>query len=199
MEMPDLLDLLSKGNVRRFDPGEHLFRQGDPATAIFVVEEGRLRLLRHLEDGTTVALHTARGGETFAEAALFADAYHCDAVAEVESRVRAIPKTALLEALGRDPALGIAFMRLLAGHVRELRGRVELRNVRSAQERLLAWLRMQAVGSPAAVRLDRTWTEVAAELGLTREAVYRALARLEREGAVLRRGDGIVLGPPRGV
>lgn len=199
MELQELVNLLPKGSARTLAPGEHLFRQGDPATAIFVVEEGRLRLLRHLEDGTMVALHMARGRETFAEAALFADAYHCDAVAEVKSRVRTIRKCELLEALRRDPVLAVAFTRLLAGHVRELRGRLELRNVRSARERLLAWLRMNAVGSPATVRLDRTWTEVAAELGLTREAVYRALAKLEREGAVMRRGDGIVLGPPRGV
>jgi hypothetical protein len=41
------------------------------------------------------------------------------------------------------------------------------------------------VGKAPSVALDRTWTEVAAELGLTREATYRALARLERDGRIV--------------
>jgi DNA-binding phage protein len=41
------------------------------------------------------------------------------------------------------------------------------------------------------VKLRRAWTQVADELGLTREAVYRALAMLERQGRVSR-GAGVV-------
>jgi CRP/FNR family transcriptional regulator, dissimilatory nitrate respiration regulator len=41
------------------------------------------------------------------------------------------------------------------------------------------------------VPLARSWTLVAEELGLTREAVYRALAKLERQ-ALIRREPGWV-------
>jgi hypothetical protein len=68
---------------------------------------------------------------------------------------------------------------------------VELRNIHSAQERLITWLQMQAVGTPPTVILDRTWSDVAFELGLTREAIYRALATLER-GQRLIRNEGKV-------
>ena len=39
--------------------------------------------------------------------------------------------------------------------------------------------------------VERSWTLIAEELGLTREAVYRALATLERERRIGRR-DGVV-------
>src|SRR6516225_11055829 len=96
--------------VRVLAPGELLFRQGDPAAAIYRVETGRLRLIRRTIDDHLVILHTAGRGEFFAEASLFADAYHCDAVAAAQSRVRVYPKAMVMEALRTGPALAEAFM-----------------------------------------------------------------------------------------
>ncbi len=161
--------------------------------AVYRVDSGRVRLVRHLDDGTSVALHVARDGETFAEAALWADAYHCDGVAEAPSRVTVIPKADLLRALEDDPQAALALARGLAAHVRDLRTRLELRNIRSAPARIMAWLRLQASGDPPTLRLDRPWTEVAAEIGLTHEAIYRALATLERAGRIVRENGTVTL------
>jgi CRP-like cAMP-binding protein len=149
--------------------------------------------VRHLEDGTTVILHSARSGETFAEASAFAEAYHCDAVAEVASRVAAVPKSEFLAALARDPEASFRFARLLADQVRDLRSRLEIRNIRSAPERLMAWLRLRAAGRPPTAVLGQTWSDVAAEVGLSREAVYRALAALEQDGSIVRTTGAVIL------
>ena len=71
--------------VRVLAPDELLFRQSDRAGAIYKVETGRLRLIRRTIDDHLVILHTARRGEFFAEASLFAETYHCDAIAAVQS------------------------------------------------------------------------------------------------------------------
>ncbi|KAA0686324.1 Crp/Fnr family transcriptional regulator [Azospirillum brasilense] len=178
---------------RRLEPGEALFRQGASAVAVYRVDCGRVRLVRHLEDGSSVALHVARNGETFAEAALWAEAYHCDSVAEALSEVTVIPKADLLDALEDNPQAALALARGLAAHVRDLRARLELRNIRSAPKWILAWLRLQASGDPPTARLDRPWTEIAAEIGLTHEAIYRALSTLERTGRIARRSGVITL------
>lgn len=177
---------------RTLAAGETLFRQGDAVTAIFRVETGCLRLVRHLADGTLVTLHVARPGESFAEAALFASRYHCDAVAESNSTVAVLPKAALLAGLRDEPAAALDFAGHLSRQVRDLRLRLELRNIRSATERLETWLRLQA-GADGRIVMDRTWTDVAAELGLSREAVYRALAQLQRGRRIRRGGDEVRL------
>ena len=181
---------------QRLETSEALFRQDDPATAVYQVVAGRVRLVRHLEDGSSVVLHVARSSETFAEAALFADHYHCDAVAEATSEVAMIPKAGLLAVLETDPQACLGFARELASHVRDLRARLELRNIRSAPKRIVAWLRLQAAGDPPTIRLDRPWTQIAAEIGLTHEAIYRALAALEREGRIMRHREEVVLAHP---
>ena len=95
-----------------------------------------------------------------------------------------------------DPEITLRFARLLAGQVVDLRARIELRNIRSAQERLMTWLRLRATGNPLKAALDGTWSDVAAEIGLTREALYRALAKLEADGSIDRVGRKVLLRDP---
>ncbi len=178
--------------LRRLEAGEALFHQGDAAASIFAVEQGRLRLVRHVFDSHAVTLHTARPGELLAEAALFAKAYHCDAVASVPSVVRIFAKRELLAAFRRDPALAERFMAVLARQVQALRGRLEERNIRSARERVLHRLALLADGDRT-VRIAGTLKDLAEEIGLSHEALYRALAALEREGAIARRPSAITL------
>ena len=190
------LEPLVPGAPLNLEPGESVFRQGDPVSGVFRVTAGRVRLKRHLEDGSTVAVHTAAAGETFAEAALFAAAYHCDAVAETPAEVLRYDARQVRAHLARDPAAAMALARALAGQVRDLRGRLELRNIRSARERVTGWLRLHAHGSPPTVVLRRPWMEVAAEIGLSREALYRALAELVGSGVIRRDGERTVLLKP---
>jgi CRP/FNR family transcriptional regulator, dissimilatory nitrate respiration regulator len=185
---PDTMERL-----RRLEAGEALFRQGDPAMAIFRLESGRIRLLRHTEDGVSVVMHVARPGETFAEAALFADAYHCDAIAQEPSRVSVIPKRDLLRNARRDASEVLELARVLASQVRDLRARLEIRNIRAADQRLLAWLRLKARGNPPSVELDCAWTQVADEIGLTRESIYRALSVMRRDGRIRIEGRRVCL------
>jgi CRP/FNR family transcriptional regulator, dissimilatory nitrate respiration regulator len=190
---PDALPLsLEAGSaVRVLAPGELLFRQGDRAAAIYKVEGGRLRLMRRTVDDHLVILHTARRGEFFAEASLFAKAYHCDAVAAAQSRVRVYPKAIVMDALRKDPALAEAFMARLARQLQELRALMELRNIRSARERVLQYLRLRVRGRSIAV--EGQLQDIAAEIGITREALYRTLAALEAEGCLTRTQTTILL------
>ena len=176
-------EVLDRSVVRSLEAGAALFRQGDKATAIFAVESGRMRLVRHTASQHPIVLHTAREGELFAEAALFADAYHCDAVAVSASRVRAVPKRPLLAAFRNNPDVAERFMAVLAHQIHVLRARLEERNIRSARERLLHRLALMA---DRALALEGTAMELAAELGLTHEALYRTLAALEKEGLIVR-------------
>jgi CRP-like cAMP-binding protein len=172
--------------------GERLFRQGDKAVAIFEIERGRLQLIRHTVDSHRVILHTARAGELFAEAALFSAAYHCDAVAASAARVRVYPKRDLLAAFRADPRAAERFMAILARQIHVLRARLEERNIRSARERLLHHIALHAAADGRAMPLEGTLADLAAEIGLTPEALYRTLAGLEKDGTIARTTAGIV-------
>jgi CRP-like cAMP-binding protein len=195
VQPPEALPLLPDAGsvVRRLAAGETLFKQGDRASSVYKVENGRLRLIRRTVDDHLIVLHTARSGEFFAEASLFSEIYHCDAVAAASSYVRVYAKATLLAALRTEPALSEAFMARLAHQVQELRARMELRNIRSARERLLQYLLLLAGTDGRAIAIEGQLQDIAAEIGLSRETLYRALAGLEAEGVLARVGSGMVL------
>ena len=175
---------------RRLARDEFLFRRGDPIEALFRVEEGTIRLERHTIDGRRLILHVSGPGALIAEASLFAEAYHCDASAAEEAMVSACQRAELLAAMRGDPALALRFARLVAGQLQTLRQRLELRNIRSAEERVLLCLELKA-DAAGLVLVENRLQDIAAELGLTREAFYRALAALARRGLVRRDGTRI--------
>ncbi|MFO1080069.1 MAG: Crp/Fnr family transcriptional regulator [Reyranellaceae bacterium] len=175
---------LRDGRIVTIAAGQTLFRQGDPATALYLVEAGCLRLERHTQAGAKVVVHTARAGELLAEGALAADAYHCDAVAAEDSRLRRLDKAALLAGLEEgSPQHGLLLV--LARQLLRARRRIELSNVRSAGERVMLYLEQQA-DAAGRVPLPGELQDLAAELGLSRETLYRTLARLRKDRRVRR-------------
>lgn len=168
--------------TRKLAKGATLFRQGDPAVAVYAVERGRIRLIRHLANGKAVAIHVASAKDSFAEAALFSDVYHCDAVASEPTIVWVLPKAAVLGLLRAENAAALAFAAGLARQIQKLRARIETQALRSARERILHHLALHDEKG------ERTLKELAAELDLTHESLYRTLAALEREGAIQRKG-----------
>jgi CRP/FNR family transcriptional regulator, dissimilatory nitrate respiration regulator len=178
---------------RSLTRNEVLFRQGDKVAAIYFVEAGRLRLERRTFDGRLLILGITPAREFFVEAALFADIFHCDAVASEPSRVRVYPKAAVLKALRADSASAMSFLEQMAHQIIDLRQRLEVMKVRSAKERVMLYLDLNAEPDRGTVRLRSQLQDIASELGLTREAFYRTLASLEQEGVIKRSGSRILL------
>ena len=163
-------------------------RQGDKSIGMFFLTTGRLRMQRVTPDGGMVTLHVVRPGETFAEASLFADSYQCDIIAETNAEVWLYPKGDLTRRLRENPD---SLWELTAGLARSLHGmrlRYELKQIRSAPERVLQFLRLRDDGT-GVYHASGTLKEMATELGLTHEALYRALATLERQKHI-HRDDG---------
>jgi CRP/FNR family transcriptional regulator, dissimilatory nitrate respiration regulator len=178
---------------RKLKSGETLFRLGDKTAGLFEVVAGRVRLSRIDHSGREVILYVAGPGETIAEASLFSPAYHCDAVAATDALVRIYPKAAVLAAFEKDPKSARTFTATLARQVMNLRTRLEQRNIRSARERVRHFLSVNAGADGRTVEISGTLKDVAAELGLTHEALYRTLAALERAGEIKRNRGKITL------
>lgn len=177
----------------RLAGGERLFSIGERPRRMYYVLSGELRLTRASRAGGETILQRTRRG-FLAEASLEADAYHCDAVAAAASALLAFPIAELRRLLDADPAFRNAWMTHLAGEVRRLRARCERLSLKGAEARILHYLETEAQDDAGVAIVSRkAW---AAELGLTHEALYRALARLTGRGAVAAAGELLRLAVP---
>ena len=174
------------GVERRLARGQVLFRLGDPTAGLYQVVRGTVRLVRVDSSGREAILYIAKAGETFAEASLFSPVYRCDAIAATRCTVEFYAKSAVLAVLRSDHHAAEGFMATLAHQVMSLRAGLQLRGVRSARARVRDFLALNAGADGCTVELSGTAKDMAAELGLTHEALYRALARMSARGEISR-------------
>ena len=171
--MSDLLAHLEALPSRTIEmaAGELLFRRDDEISFLFVIEDGLVHLVRHQMDGTPTVMQRAGPREIVAEASLFGRHYHCDAVATRATILRRMPVEDVRRAMRDDPAFSNACAQYLAHEVQRTRIRCEILGMRTVSARLDAWLTLK----PLPPKGD--WGALADDIGVTREALYRELAR----------------------
>jgi CRP-like cAMP-binding protein len=93
--------------------------------------------------------------------------------------------------LASNPKVTQAFAAMLARQVMMLRTRLEQRNIHSARDRVRHYLTVNADADGRTVAISGTLKDVAVELGLTHESLYRTLAEMQAGGEIERR-KGII-------
>lgn len=155
-----------------FPAGTSVFRLEDKVRRIYVVRTGLVHLLRHQQNGAPLVLQRAGPDSVLAEASVFSDAYHCDAIAVVETDALCVPRDALRDRIGSDGAFALEWTMRLGHEVQKARHQAEIMSIRTVAGRLDAWL---ALRNEVPERGE--WVGLAARIGVSPEALYREIAK----------------------
>jgi CRP/FNR family transcriptional regulator, cyclic AMP receptor protein len=111
-----------------YQDGEVICRQGDPGDVLFVVQEGRLEIVRE-EGGAETILRVVGKHELVGEMAVFDRVVRSATVrAKGTARVLTLDKRNFMRRLNEDPTLAFRVIETMARRVRELSSQVvELR------------------------------------------------------------------------
>jgi CRP-like cAMP-binding protein len=112
---------------------------------------------------------------SLAEASVFSDRYHCDAVVAEAGAFVQIDKAAVLSAFA-DPDFARAYARQAAQQIQAQRQALEIVGIRRAEERVYAGM--------VAGLLESSVVDFASALHLSHEATYRALRKLVNDGRI---------------
>jgi CRP/FNR family transcriptional regulator len=188
---PALRQLAARGWERRYAAGRTLFRAGEPSPGMFLVLEGRVRVVRDGPDRRQV-VHTEGPGATLAEVPLFdGGMLPATAVAVLPTRCLVFARDAIEAAIAQDARLALLLLARLSRRVRQLVQRLDRLSFLGVRARLADYL-LQRTG-PAArglVALEGTQTELAEELGTVREVLVRELRFFRRRGVIRAGGRG---------
>jgi len=179
---------------RAFSAGEHIFLQGDRATAIYLVARGQVKISRVTPEGDECILCVRGQGSYFCPVPLLDNGNQLGtAVAMTDGTLLMVEREEFGDLCRRSAELLAMVQGDCLAEVRRLLNRLESFAFRSVRERVALTLcnesRRCPAGEDGSVELLLTQQDLAALVGSTRESVGRALKIMEHAGLVsLHRG-----------
>lgn len=192
--------LASAGFTRRLGANQILFVRGEPSEHLYVVRSGLLRVLTTSPHGEQLVLSTVGPGEVIGELSLLdRQPRSADVVAAELSELIAVPADVARSVLESDPRAVLAAARELAAQVRRLTGTmgdlVFLDLPRRVAKLLLSRSTTRSDGSTVS-DLGASQSVVAAQLGVSRQSINKALSGLARHAWIEVNGRTVVLRDP---
>jgi CRP/FNR family cyclic AMP-dependent transcriptional regulator len=186
--------------TRRFAANQILFVGGEPSDHLYVVRSGLLRVLTTSSRGEQLVLSTLGPGDVIGELSLLdRQPRSADVVAAEPSELIAVPADVARSVLESDPRAVLAAALELAAQVRRLTGTmgdlVFLDLPRRVAKLLLSHATTRSDGKTVS-DLGASQSVVAAQLGVSRQSVNKALSGLARHAWIELDGRSVVLRDP---
>jgi CRP/FNR family transcriptional regulator, cAMP and macrophage regulator len=177
----DIVAIRQAGESVEVRPGNHLFRDGEVADAVFVIESGEVETSRG-EGRERRKMGRVGAGAVLGDFAMFQAREHLtDAMAVLEVRAYRFPRSRLLPELATHPGI---LLRWLPAVVRRIEAS-QLRLVELMHKTVLAQvadLLAEEAGRAGEVVISQS--TIGALLGVSRQSVNEALGRLRDQGVV---------------
>jgi CRP-like cAMP-binding protein len=181
---PDILERIAARAVRHTYPaGTVLFLEGDPASGIWVIEQGRVKVYKISPDGDEHVLIFLGDHDTFNEIGAFEGNNPANAATLSEAVLWVIPSDVITDLCRNNSGFALGLIRFLARRVQMLVGQIEALALYSVTVRLARFLLKQneepSLSGPCITR-----TTIAAHLATTPQTISIALRDLETTGAI---------------
>jgi len=169
--------------TRHYRAGQVLWTEGEVSGRLMLLDRGRIKALRVLPDGSSVLLYVLSPGDVFGFLP-FVDGgpYPATAIAIDDVEARVMSRSALRQAIKKDPQVAMVLLGALGKRLRQAFSRLGDQAQRSSLARVAAalFLLMPAEPKGATMIIDvpSPIHDFAADLGMTPETFSRAVTQL---------------------
>jgi CRP/FNR family cyclic AMP-dependent transcriptional regulator len=176
---------------RRFVSGEALFREGTPAREAFLLQEGRVRLLKHVAMAER-SLAVVKPGDLFGEGAMLeGTTYGSTAVAMTHGTVLALDRETFRMLLESHPPVATRAVDQLVRRLRDAEDQIEIMMLRGVQSKVTSALLKLAGKAAGSAEIQVSPVELSTRVGLDVEAVKRTVQRLRERQYIRITGERI--------
>lgn len=183
-----------------FEAGAQVFAEGDAAGHCYLIQEGRVRLVKRIRSSER-SLTVLRPGDLFGEDALLRDsARGASAVALTDVSVLALDRQTFGVLLSSNPDVALRLVEQVVRRLRHAEEQLENAMLRDQPSRVVNTLLRLATGldrTPDGHVLSISPLELSSRVGLDVDAVKRAVQQL-RDGGYLRIHDERIIVPDLG-
>ncbi|MGE5242461.1 MAG: Crp/Fnr family transcriptional regulator [Bacteroidota bacterium] len=200
-DMPDqyLQTLIQGMHEVHLNPGDVLFRHGQPAERFFFLRDGLVKLFRLSPEGDEKIIELMQPGQTFAEAVMFMGPqgrYPVNAEAVNESRVYTFDQKTFIGLLHDSSDACFGLLASMSRRLHMLVNQIESLTLQNATYRLVAYLLEQIpqdVKTSPEVQLITPKGVIASHLAIQPETLSRILAKLRQGGLIEVQGNHITV------
>ncbi len=176
---------------RRFAAGTVLFRDGEPATEAFLLQDGRVRLLKQA-GRMERSLRVVRPGDLFGESALLRGALRSSTAVALDEVVSlAFDHATFEQVLATSPEVAGRVLSQLIRRLRDAEDQIEILMLRDGQSKVVVALMklaqqelMAGHGDGGQISLTLSPLELSAQVGLDVDTVKRIVSQLREMGHV---------------
>ena len=197
------VEVRKHGRRRAIERGAFVIHQGDPATSIFHLDEGRARLSQLTPDGQEVAFRYLSPGDTFGAIALTPGTIYPVSVEAVEDcQVLTWDRDTIQRLLANNARLALNLTMILTSMVRQLQDQVRELATERAERRIARALTRLArqmgrrVENGVLIDMPLSRQDLAELTGTTLYTVSRVLSQWEQQGIVESGRERILLRIP---
>ena len=176
---------------REYRKGQFVFTEGSPSRGLHIVVAGTVKIYRVGPDGRERVFHVVQPGETFAEAAMFMDAYPATAEALTTATVILIEKNGFKQLLARDPKLSFKIIGTLVKWLRQMRDALTDLTLKEVPARFASYVLSLPAKADQPIKVAVSKTTLAQMIGTTKETFSRLLHRLGQHRILTYRGNQI--------
>jgi CRP/FNR family transcriptional regulator, nitrogen oxide reductase regulator len=202
----EIATVLAAARIRKIAAEEYFFFQGDPAEALFILKQGRIKLTQVNPDGQQILLRVLGAWNLFAAVALVENnTYPVSAQAGEDCQALYWAKDDLSRLVESIPRMALNAMRLLTGYVKEFQDRYRELATERVERRLaraiLHLANQTGRKTPEGVLIDLPLTrqDLAEMTGTTLYTVSRILSQWESNGLILSGREKVVVRYPHGL
>lgn len=179
---------------RQVKKGHLLFRQGEIASSVYVIKEGRFKLLRMSEDGEETILQILGPGEILGETALFRPntVQLATAISLEEAKVCSIDRCTFEKVIQSQPELAWEIIRNLSNRLYTVWEQLSESNRQSTQEKVLGVIMRMArehgesCTEGTRITIPLTQQEIASLVGASRVMVAQCIKELTVKNYICR-------------
>jgi len=186
---------------RRYKRGETIVEQGKKTDALFILINGRARVVAADRDGHEVILATLYPGDHIGEMSLIDGKPHSATVcADVQTDTLILERAEFLRCLPENTSVAYAVMRGLVQRLRHADRKIEslaLMDVYGRVARVLLELAEEMPGGGLVVREKMAHRDIAKMIGASREMVSRVMKTLQESGLIEVLPDGTIMARER--
>lgn len=191
---------------RGYGPGECLYFEGDPATHLYVVADGNVKLMRHTAGGKDVLLDFLASGEFFGSLThAKGDTYAETARAHTQACILSIDGADFRAILSANPSVALKVMDIVSERLRSANEMVGLLSVVSIEQRL-AQILLKLAGkfgekskTGLLIQLPLGRTDLAEMTGTTTETASRVLSQFQKDGLIHTGRRWVAITDPQGL